>query len=152
MRNFASTYVHQVVYPTDRLEVFLDPPSMNIKPPFIDLGIIEQHGRQYQKIVLENLQPSQQVEIPLPLSPSLRWSLKWVALAGAFVAGGAALALSRQHPSTDRARALERRQHLIEELARLDDSFASRPEDPHYMDQRADLMRETIALTQALDV
>ena len=150
-RNFASPYVHQVVYPTDRLEVFLDPPSTEVEPPFIDLGIIEQHGRQYQKIVLENLQPSQQVEIPLPLSPSLRWSLKWAALAGAFVAGGAALALSRQHPSTDRARALERRQHLIEELARLDDSFASRPEDPHYMDQRAHLMREAITLTQALD-
>ena len=151
-RKFASPYVHQAVYPTDRLEVFLDPPSMEIKPPFIDLGIIEQHGRQYQKIVLENLQPSQRVEIPLSLAPSLRWSLKWAALAGAFFAGGLALALSRPHPSTDRARALERRQHLIGELARLDDSFADRPEDPHYMDQRAHLMREAVALTQALDV
>ena len=152
VRKFASPYVHQVIYPTDRLEFFLDPPSMDVEPPFIDLGIIEQHGRQYQKIVIENLQPSQQVEIPLPLAPSLRWSLKWVALVGAFVAGGAALALSRQHLGVDRARALERRQHLIEELARLDDSFADRPEDPHYMDQRAHLMREAVALTQGLDV
>ncbi|MDE2810755.1 MAG: hypothetical protein OXN90_20255 [Gemmatimonadota bacterium] len=152
VRKFASPYVHQVIYPTDRLEFFLDPPSMDVEPPFIHLGIIEQHGRQYQKIVIENLQPSQQVEIPLPLAPSLRWSLKWVALVGAFVAGGAALALSRQHLGVDRARALERRQHLIEELARLDDSFADRPEDPHYMDQRAHLMREAVALTQGLDV
>ncbi len=151
-RKFASPYVHQVIYPTDRLEVFLDPPSTEVEPPFIDLGIIEQHGRQYRKIVLENLQPSQQVAIPLPFAPSLRWSLKWAALAGAFLAGGGALALSRQHPSSDRARALERRQHLIEELARLDDSFVGRPEDPHYIDQRAHLMREAVALTQALEV
>ncbi|MDE2705952.1 MAG: hypothetical protein OXI35_12860 [Gemmatimonadota bacterium] len=151
-RNFASPYVHQVIYPTDRLEVFLDPPSTEIKPPFIDLGIVEQHGRQYRKAAMENLQPSQQVAIPLPLAPSLRWSLKWVALVGAFLAGGVALALSRQHPSTDRAHVLKRRQHLIEELARLDDSFAGRTEDPHYMDQRAQLMREAVALTQALDV
>ena len=151
-RNFASPYVHQVVYPTDRLEVFLYPPSTEIKPPFIDLGIIEQHGRQYQKIVLEDLSPDQQVAIPLPLVPSLRWSFKWAALVGAFLAGGVALALSRQHPSTDRARALEKRQQLIEELARLDDSFADRPADPHYLDQRAHLMREAVALTQALEV
>ena len=151
-RNFASPYVHQVIYPTDRLEIFLDPPSTEVKPPFIDLGIIEQHGRQYQKLVLENLLPGQQVAIPLPLAPSLRWSFKWAALAGAFVAGGVALALSRQHPSTDRTRALERRQQLIEELARLDDSFADRLADPHYIDQRAHLMREAVALTQALEV
>ena len=151
-RNFASPYVHQVIYPTDRLEIFLDPPSTEVEPPFIDLGIIEQHGRQYQKLVLENLLPGQQVAIPLPLAPSLRWSFKWAALAGAFVAGGVALALSRQHPSTDRTRALERRQQLIEELARLDDSFADRPADPHYIDQRAHLMREAVALTQALEV
>ena len=144
--------MHQAVYPTDRLEVFLDPPSIEIKPPFIDLGIVEQHGRQYRKVVLANLPPSQQVAIPLPLTPSLRWALKWVALAGAFLAGGVALALSRQHPSTDRAHALERRQHLIEGLARLDDSFDDRPEDPHYIDQRAQLMREAVAQTQALDV
>ena len=151
-RNFASPYVHQAVYPTDRLEIFLDPPSTEIKPPFIDLGIIEQHGSQYRKIAIENLQSSEQVAIPLPLTPSLRWSIKWAALAGAFLAGGVALALSRQHSSTDRAHALERRQHLIEELAQLDDSFAGRPEDPHYIDQRAHLMREAVALTQALEV
>ena len=150
-RNFASPYVHQVIYPTDRLEIFLDPPSTEVEPPFIDLGIIEQHGRQYQKIVLEDLSPDQQVAIPLPLVPSLRWSFKWAALAGAFVAGGVALALSRQHPSTDRTRALEKRQQLIGELARLDDSFADQPADPHYLDQRAHLMREAVALTQALD-
>ena len=150
-RNFASPYVHQVIYPTDRLEIFLDPPSTEVEPPFIDLGIIEQHGRQYQKLVLENLLPGQQVAIPLPLAPSLRWSFKWAALAGAFVAGGVALALSRQHPSTDRTRALEKRQQLIGELARLDDSFADQPADPHYLDQRAHLMREAVALTQALD-
>ena len=151
-RKFASPYMHQAVYPTDRVEIFLDPPSIEIKPPFIDLGIIEQHGRQYRKIAIENLQPSQQVAVPLPFASSLRWSLKWAALAGALLTGGVALALSRQHSSTDRARALEKRHHIIEELAQLDDAFASRPEDPHYVDQRAHLMREAVALTQALEV
>lgn len=152
VRNFASPYVHEVVYPTERLEIFLDPPSMETKPPFIDLGIIEQHGRQYRKIALENLQPSQQVEIPLPFAPSLRWVLKWAALVGAFLIGGGALALSRPHSSTDRDRALEKRHHIIEELAQLDDAFARRPEDPHYAEQRAQLMREAVALTRALEV
>lgn len=151
VRNFASPYVHQAIYPTNHLEVFLDPPSMEPQPPFIDLGIVEQHGRQYRKIVLENLQPSQQVAIPLPLAPSLRWSLKWAALAGALFAGGVALTLSRQRPSTDRAHALEKRQQLIEELARLDDSFVGRPDDPHYVDRRDQLMREAVALTRALE-
>ena len=89
-------------------------------------------------------------QIPV-LAPSLRWSLKWAALAGAFFAGGVALTLSRQRPSTDRARTLEKRQQLIEELARLDDSFVGRPDDPHYVDRRDQLMREAVALTRVLE-
>ncbi len=151
VRKFTSPYVHQVIYPTDRLEVFLDPPSTEVKSPFIDLGIVEQHGRQYRKAAVENLQPSQQVAIPLPLASSLRWSFKWVALAGALLIGGVALVLSRQPLGTDRAHALKRRQQLIGQLARLDDAFADQPEDPHYMNQRGQLMHEAVALTQALD-
>ena len=152
-RNFASPYVHQAVYPTDRLEVFLDPPSIEIRPPFIDLGFVEQHDRQYRKVAIENLLPSQQVAIPLTphslAALGAQMGSRWQAHSSS---GGVALALSRQHPSTDRAHALERRQHLIEGLARLDDSFDDRPEDPHYIDQRAQLMREAVAQTQALDV
>ena len=150
-REFADAYVHQTIYPTDRLEVFLDPPSIEVGAPFTDQGIIDMHGRQYRRVALENLQPGQRVEIPLPLSPSLRWSLKWAALAGVFVASGGAVALSRGSAASASGPAPRERQQVLADLARLDDTHADQPEDQDYLQQRAQLMREALALTRALE-
>ena len=80
VRNFASPYVHQVVYPTDRLEIFLDPPSTEIKPPFIDLGIVEQHGGHTGKWPWKTYSQASRWRFPYPSTPhcvgrsnGLRW-------------------------------------------------------------------------------
>lgn len=150
IREFADAYVHQAIYATERLEVFLDPPSIEIGAPFIDQGIVDLHGRQYRRVVLENLVPGQRVEIPLPLSPSLRWSLKWAALAGILLFSAGALALSSRRVETAKP-SQEDRQKLLEELARLDDAHADQPENQHYLDQRTRLLQEAITLTLALE-
>ena len=150
-REFADAYIHQAIYPTDRLAVFLDPPSIEVGAPFVDQGTVDLHGRQYRQVALANLQPGQRVEIPLPLSHSLRWSLKWAALAGVFVALGGAVALSRG-PANSTSEPLPReRQQVLADLARLDDAHADQPRGQGYLEQRAQLMREAIALTRALE-
>lgn len=152
-RDLDDAYVHQAVYATERLEVFLDPPTLEISAPFIDQGVIELHDRQYRRFVLQELSPGQRVKIPLPLSSSLRWMLKWAALAGAFLVSGLALVLSRGRPddaSNADTPSLEDRQILLAEIARLDDAHAEQPQDQHYLDQRALLIVDAVALTRAL--
>ena len=150
-RQFDGDYVHQVIYPTERLVVFLDPPTINVGPPFIDQGTVELHDRQYRRVEIQNLQPGQVVEIPLPHSRSLRWLLKWAALAGTFAALGAALALRRGQPLAASGPAPRDRQRVIAKIARLDDEYAHYPDDPAYRQRRALLVREAVALTQALE-
>ena len=153
-RELTDAYVHQVVYDTERLEIFLDPPSIEVGTPFIDQGVIDLHGRQYRRVVLDGLSAGQRVEIPLPLSPSLRWTLKWAALAGALLVSGLALVLSsrRTHDVDDAdTPSAEDRQKILEQLAQLDDAHAADPEDRNYLDQRARLMQEAVALTRALE-
>ena len=150
-RQFDDDYVHQVIYPTERLAVFLDPPTIDIGPPFIDQGTVELHDRQYRRVEIQNLQPGQVVEIPLPHSRSLRWLLKWAALAGTFTALGAALALGRGQPQGASALAPGDRQRVIAEIARLDDEYAYHPDNPAYRQRRALLVREAVALIQALE-
>jgi len=148
---FSSTYVHQAIYTTDRLEIYLDPPTAELGAPFTDHGIIDLHDRKYQRVTLENLMPGQQVEIPLSISPSLRWLLKWVTLGSVLLVCAAALALSRQKsvdPTGDTVQ--QKRRELLEELARLDDTHADQPEDRQYLERRALLMQEAIALTRDL--
>ena len=152
-RDLDDAYVHQAVYATERLEVFLDPPTLEISAPFIDQGVIELHDRQYRRFVLQELSPGQRVKIPLPLSSSLRWMLKWAALAGAFLVSGLALVSSRGRPddaSNADTPSLEDRQILLAEIARLDDAQAEQPQDQHYLDQRARLIHDAVALTRAL--
>ena len=151
-REFDGDYLHQTIYPTERLEVFLDPASIEVGAPFVDQGTVDLHGRQYRRVALENLAPGQQVTIPLPLSPSLRWSLKWAALAGILLVVGAALTLSQDRPDTPSLQERrQRRQYLLAELARLDDTHADQPQDPNYLEQRKHLMQEAVALTRALE-
>ena len=152
-RDLDDAYVHQAVYATERLEVFLDPPTLEISAPFIDQGVVELHDRQYRRFVLQELSPGQRVKIPLPLSSSLRWMLKWAALAGAFLVSGLALVSSRGRPddaSNADTPSLEDRQILLAEIARLDDAHAEQPQDQHYLDQRARLIHDAVALTRAL--
>ena len=149
-RDLDEAYVHQAVYPTERLEVFLDPPAIEVGAPFVDQGVIDLHGRQYRRVVLQGIAPRQLVEIPLPLSASLRWALKWAALTGVFFVFSIALVFSRGRMDDAELPSLEHRQQLLKELAQLDDAHTEQPENQDYLNQRARLMQKTIALTRAL--
>ena len=148
---FSGAYVHQVIYPSDRLEIYLDPPTAELGAPFTDHGIIDLHDRKYQRVTLANLLPGQQVEIPLSISPSLRWLLKWAALGSVLLVCAAALVLSRQKAVDSAGDTVQqKRRELLEELARLDDTHADQPEDRRYLERRALLMQEAVALTRDL--
>lgn len=149
-------YVHRVVYPTGRLDVFLEPASIQISAPFVDLGVVDLHGRQYRRLQLNDLQSGREITIPLPLSRPLRWMLKWVALAAAGVAGLGALALGSRAPglargSFDPERLRQERQRQLEELARLDDQWAGRPAEKRYLSERQQRLDQVLALTRLLE-
>jgi hypothetical protein len=149
-------YVHRVVYPTARLEVFLEPASIQAEAPFVDLGVVDLHGHQYRRVQLNDLQPGREILISLPLSRPLGWMLKWVALAVAGIAGLGVMALGSRAPglaggSFDLERLRRERQRQLEELARLDDQWAGRPAEKGYLPERQQRLDQVLALTRLLE-
>ena len=125
-------YEHTVIYPTERLELFLRPPELSLGPPFRDLGRVTLQDQDYRHYRLEDLVPGRTVGVPLPVPRPLRWALKWatLALVPAVLATVAALARA---PSADgaptakeQARLELRRRELLGELARQQDATARR--------------------------
>ncbi len=145
-------YMHEVVYPTERLELFIQPISIEVGAPFTDLGVMDLHDRQYRRLLLEDLKPGQRVNIPLPLSAPLRWTLKWAALFLGLVAGtGALLRWGRTgHGKKEHVthNLHEQRQQLLNEMARLDREYADHREDPSYRSTRQRLMGQVVDLTR----
>jgi len=153
-RQLDGGYLHQVLYPTDQFEVYLQPASIQLDPPFEDLGTVDLHGEQFRRLRLENLQRGQRVLIPLPLPQALRWILKWIALGAAALTGVLALALrptpaALQRPDPE---ALQRqRRELLQQLAQLDDAHAGRQDNRRYLRERERLMGETLAVYHLLE-
>lgn len=153
-------YIHEVVYPTDRFELFVQPSTLEIGPPLTDLGVVDLHGRQYRRLQMTDLQAGQQIDIPLPIAAPMRWVLKWVALGLGFAVGTGALFLwSRKDPQgsgdVDRvvsAQDLElQRQNLLGEIARLDREHAEARDDASYLSARRRLLDQAIDLTRLLE-
>ena len=122
-------YEHTVIYPTDRLELFLQPPEISLGAPFQDLGRITIQDRDYRHYRLEGLDPGRTVAVPLPIPRPLRWALKWamIALVPAVLVTVVALARTTTGPRDIPAPAAEdhdlleqRRWELLAELSRLD--------------------------------
>ena len=148
-------YLHQVLYPTDQLEVYLQPAAAEPSSPFEDLGTVDLHGEQYRRLGLDNLQRGQKVLIPLPLPPPpLRWILKWIALGTVAITPFLALA-QRPAPAVLQKPDLEtlkrQRLELIQQLAQLDDAYAEGLEEPRYLRKRERLMGETLAVYHQLE-
>ena len=124
-------YLHNVRYPTEVINIFLQPSSIQLGTPFEDLGEIVFHEIKYRHLQLHNLLPGQDILISLPLPTSLRWTLKWASLGASALVGMLALLLSQlptiavPTPATlDRAALQNRRLLLIKQLAQLDDTGA----------------------------
>jgi hypothetical protein len=145
-------YVHEVVYPTDRLELFIQPTTIEVSAPFTDLGVMDLHDRQYRRLLLEDLKPGQRVNVPLPLAVPLRWTLKWAALGLGLVAGGGALHGWGRTGGKKKERNLrECRQQLLGTMAGLDRDYTDNRQDASYRATRRRLMDQVVDLTRLLE-
>lgn len=122
-------YEHTVIYPTDRLELFLQPPEISLGAPFHDLGRVTIQGRDYRHFRLDGLAPGRTVTVPLPIPRRLRWTLKWatMALVPVVLVTVAGLARTTAGPAEtpaptaeDREGLEQRRRELLAELSQLD--------------------------------
>ncbi len=148
--DFDGTYEHRVLYPTQRLELFLQPADIDLPDVlFEDLGEIQLHDQGYRHYRVQGLSPGRTVSIPLPFSQPVRWALKWGVLVLVLALVAAAISLTRptglaQH--TDAGQAAEevesQRLELLRELARIDAALetSSGPQAETLQRQRDALM------------
>lgn len=147
----AGGYEHTVIYPTERLELFLRPPELSLGPPLRDLGRISLQDQDYRHYRLDSLDAGHTVEVPLPVPKPLRWALKWATLALVPALLVAVVALARSPsaagaPSAEeRTRLEQRRRELLAELARLDSGGGG----PAELETTA---RRQLILAEAVDV
>lgn len=99
LAQFTGTYQHVSPYDTDRLDIYLQPASIELGAPFQDLGEVTLHDQSYHRYHLDDLAQGQSLVVPLPMSRPIRWMLKWVALGLALFASAASLGLSRRTAS-----------------------------------------------------
>ena len=155
---FDGTYVHEVVYPTTHLDVFVQPVSVELDGTYEDLGVIDLHGQQYRHYRAHDLEAGKRLAIDLPVSRPLRWALKWalLALVPAILIGVVAVARrpvrldggapqparADTDPATGSGAETERLQ-ILKELAHVQDARA-RADDA----QRIELDRQHASLMQ----
>jgi hypothetical protein len=151
-------YIHRTVYPTQVLEVLVQPISISLDPPFDDLGTVDFPNGQFRRFRLQNLEAGQSVPIPLPLGRSLRWSFKWIALLMAF-AGLISLFFVPHRPQehepqeptkVDTQNTQQEYQDLLKDIAQLDDDHTDNPQDAAYLVQRRRLMERSLSLGRIL--
>jgi len=121
--SFEGEYVHRVDYPTESLDFYLQPPT--IEGPtggaagFEDLGVVRVHERQYRHLRQRDLPPGREVRLPLPVQRPKRWMIKWAAVALGLIAAAAALWVGRGAAATTpgRVQLQARRRALLAQLA-----------------------------------
>ncbi len=152
--DFSGVYEHEVLYPTARLELFLQPSDIELPAAlFEDLGEIQLHDQQYRHYRIPQLSPGRTVAIPLPFSPPLRWVLKWGM--AAFVLALLAFALSMTRRTETRSRGMspdEEKQALIVQLAGIDDRLvvATGADTEALRQQRSELKERLVGLYRRL--
>ena len=156
-RQLDGGYLHTVLYPTDVINIFLKPSNLHPAGPFEDLGEATLHDTRYRHLQLRNLQPDQDILIPLPLPTSLRWALKWASLGACLLIGSLVLLIGRIPAITapfaatpDRSALQSRRRMLIEELAQLDDT-AGIGDAARRKEQRDQLMDQALKVYALLE-
>lgn len=154
--DFGGVYEHEVLYPTRRLELFLQPTDIDLPAAlFQDQGTIQLHDQSYRHYRVIDLSPGRTVSIPLPYSRPLRWALKWGMLV--FVMATLAAAISMTKSTAAAVPALDsshgERQSLITQLAQIDDRLASATgaEANELRRQRGELKKRVVLLYRQLD-
>ncbi|MBT4096113.1 MAG: hypothetical protein HOM68_09755 [Gemmatimonadetes bacterium] len=127
--SFDGSYVHEILYPTQSLDFFVQPVSVELGTPFHDHGVVDLHGQQYRHYRAQDLPVGQRLVIELPFSQPIRWALKWVLLAlvpaiitGLLAVVGRPVALARiplAKVDADSSQARSERQHILQQLAQV---------------------------------
>ena len=153
-------YEHDVIYPTKRLEVFVEPTTIEISNKWEDLGLIDLHGTTYRRILKRNLVSGDSMFVKLPLPLEMRSLLKWGALATCIIISVTALGGklgSRlnlpSNPSIRNAKRLaEQKETLLLKIAHLDQKFISEKNNIVYSDQRKQLISDALKISKQLKV
>ncbi len=149
-------YEHTAIYPTDRLELFLQPPDLSLGAPFRDLGPITLQDQDYRHYRLENLAPGRTVKVPLPVPRPWRWGLKWAMMALVPVVLVAVVALARpvigggKPTEAEREQLEQRRRVLLADLARLEAGGRDAPEANARGPQRQRILAEAMEVYRRL--
>jgi len=152
-------YKHDVVYPTSRLEAFIQPTSIDISNGWEDLGVIDLHGTTYRRILKRDLPSGESAFINLPLPIAIRNLFKWGALTTCLIVSCFALCWNnpnRLHQSSlfsgSKSKTLaDRRSELVLKIAHLDKKWANKRENPNYLEQRKKIILDAIKITKQLE-
>ncbi|MEE3235254.1 MAG: hypothetical protein VX294_13890 [Candidatus Latescibacterota bacterium] len=152
-------YKHDVVYPTNRLEAFIQPTSIEISNGWEDLGVVDLHGTTYRRVLKRNLTSGESTFIKLPLPLAIRNLFKWVALTTCFVFSFFALWWkypNRLHQSSyssgSKSKTLaDRRSELLLKIAQLDKKWAHEKDNPNYLEQRKKIILDAVKITKLLE-
>ena len=158
-RQLRGSYIHHPRQPTDQLNIFIYPSEFDPGPPFESLGIVDLNDSLYRRLRLTNLQPGQTTLIPLPLAGSWRWALKWAALALSLLAALVMVIVGYRFAPVPSplANAMESqalhqyRNHLLEQLAWLDDAQSSGKIRPQYQAERTCLLAQARTVFHLLE-
>ena len=153
-------YNHDVIYPTARLEIFVQPTTIEVSNKWEDLGLIDLHGSTYRRILKRNLASGDSMFVKLPLPLELRSLLKWSALAACIIISVFAIRGKFEprlkllsNPSVRNAKLLdEKRKILLLKIAHLDQRFTSEKNNTVYLDQRKQLISDALKISKQLKV
>lgn len=146
-------YWHEAAYPTERVELFVQPSTLEVGGGWTDAGVMDLHGQEYRRLLMADVAAGQRLLVPLPVDAPVRWILKWIALGGGALIGAVVLLVWKriEGPATpappEPDLALRRRQ-LLEAIARLDRDRAEGGDEEVYRQTRRRLLDQAIDLTR----
>ena len=151
----ADGYWHESAYLTEQINLFVQPSTIKIDGgDWTDEGVVDLHGQQYRRLSMTDVQIGQRLLVPLPISPPMRWMLKWAALAGGALGGASVFVLRKRQPKQTASReesVAPLRHQTLAEIARLDAEYAERKDDITYCQTRRQLLDRAVDLTRRLE-
>ncbi len=151
----ADGYWHESAYPTEQINLFVQPSTMQIDGgDWTDEGVVDMHGQQYRRLNITDVQAGQRLLVPLPISPPMRWVLKWAALAAGALAGASVFMLRNVQPkqtASQEKSLAPLRQQTLAEIAQLDAEYAERRDEAAYCQTRRQLLDRAVDLTRRLE-
>ncbi len=153
-------YWHEAAYPTERVELFVQPSTLEVGGVWADAGVMDLHGQQYRRLLMTDVAAGQRLLVPLPIDAPVRWILKWIALGGGALIGAGVLLVWKRidrpvartaPPALPDPDLPQHRQTLLEAIARLDRDHATDGDEETYRQTRRRLLEQAIDLTRRLE-